>query len=83
MDLPAWVTEADAEEREQFEYHASLTDEERGAVLAAVCRTVARTLSLHTKARRALEYRDPWPESTLRALERLRGEARKLRERGP
>lgn len=53
----------------------SLTPEERLEVVASVCRSALGVLNMHSRRDHVLQHRDPMPESTLRALERLRERA--------
>jgi len=54
-----------------------MTQEQRVAALQASCLTAQRVLEAMTPAARAraLAYRDPLPESSVRALQRLRERA--------
>ena len=77
--LPGWVV-SDAESvRSEAEPYRDLTPEQRGALLAAACRAAARLLRARDDAAAVLAHRDPLPESTIRALERLRREVRERR----
>jgi hypothetical protein len=53
-----------------------LTPPERLAVVALLCRDAVTLLQMNPKADQVLAMRDPVPESTKRALARLRREAR-------
>lgn len=76
------VPEALSAEREAAHYRA-LSTAERAELLAAACRAGARLLASRPDAERAAAYADPLPESTLRALERLRAEYRARCRRSP
>ena len=81
-NLPGWVI-SDAESiRREVEPFVGMTDDERGVILAALCRDVVRILAARSDAQAALDWQDPVPESTLRHFERLRRESRELRDRG-
>ena len=58
--------------RGEVELYRGLTLEERARLLAAVCRAGARMLRSRSDAERAAEFFDPLPESSIRALARLR-----------
>lgn len=60
----------------EAEFYRSLTPRERAELLIAVCRAGAALLRSRADAERAASYADPLPESTVRALARLRAEAR-------
>ncbi len=49
-----------------------LTPEERVAIVAKVCRSALRVLSLNPKWEKVLATRDPVPQSTRQAWQRLR-----------
>lgn len=57
-------------------FYRSLTPEQRSELLLAVCRGAAALLRAREDAERASSFVDPLPESTLRALARLRAMAR-------
>lgn len=71
--------ELDPEREAQF--YRALSADQRVELLAAVCRAGAELLRSRPDAERAAQYRDPLPESTLRALERLRAQASARRQR--
>ena len=58
--------------RGEIECYAGLTVEERGRLLAAACRAAGRMLRSRADAARAAAFVDPLPESSIRALARLR-----------
>ncbi len=58
--------------RGEVELYRGLTLEERARLLAAVCRAGARMLRSRSDAERVAEFFDPLPESSIRALARLR-----------
>lgn len=68
-------------DREEFARVRAMTQEQRVAALQAACLTAQRVLEAMTpEARaRALAHRDPLPESSVRALQRLREAARAQR----
>jgi hypothetical protein len=61
--------------RGEIELYGGLTIEERARLLAAACRAGARMLRSRPDAERVAEFLDPLPESSVRALARLRREA--------
>ena len=68
-------------DREEFARVRAMTQEERIAALQASSLTAQRLLEVMTpEARvRALTFRDPLPESSLKALQRLRDKAKHAR----
>ena len=72
--LPRWVIDdRESVEREAMAYR-QMAPEERLKLLAAACRGAARLLRLRGDRERVLRYVEPLPESSQRALERLRRE---------
>ena len=71
----------DRADREEFARARAMTQEERIAALQAASLTAQRVLEVMTpEARqRALAYRDPLPESSVKALRRLREKAKHAR----
>ena len=61
-------------EREVEPYRA-LTPDQRARLLMAACRAGAELLRSRPDAERAAAFADPLPESTVRALARLRSQA--------
>jgi hypothetical protein len=59
---------------EEVAWAKSLTPEQRLEVLASLCRDTVKLLSMNPKRDRVLAIRDPVPESTVKALARLRRE---------
>ena len=57
---------------EEVAWAKGLSPEQRLAVTALLCRDVVALLQLNPKRDRVLALRDPLPESTRRALARLR-----------
>ncbi len=73
--LPGWV-EDDAESvRAEAAPYIGMTPEERARHLKAACRAAARMIRSRADAERVLAFEDPLPDSSRRALERLRREA--------
>jgi len=62
--------------------YRELNVDERRVLLAAACRAAARLLRHRADAEAALSHTDPLPSSTVRALARLRSEARVRPGRG-
>ncbi|MDI7266415.1 MAG: hypothetical protein QME96_00275 [Myxococcota bacterium] len=73
--LPAWVVDDRESVREEAAPYRLMTPEQRGALMAAACKAAARLLGVREDRRRVLAFRDPMPQSTLLALDRLRREA--------
>jgi len=57
---------------DEVERMRGLTPEERVAIVAKVCRSALRVLSLNPKWEKVLATRDPVPQSTRQAWQRLR-----------
>lgn len=72
MPLPAWAVDNASSLREEAAPYVGLTAEERARMLAAACRAGARLLRARSDAARILDHVDPLPESSERALVRLR-----------
>jgi hypothetical protein len=68
--------------REEAAPYRALSASERLALGAAASRSTLEVVRTSTHGQRALSYRDPLPNSTLRALERLRAEYRAKRGDG-
>jgi hypothetical protein len=56
----------------EAEFYRGLSPRQRAELLIAVCRAGAALLRSRADAERAASYTDPLPESTIRALARLR-----------
>jgi hypothetical protein len=68
--------------RREAEPYRHMSDEQRLELLAAACRAAARMLSLREDREKALTHSDPLPESSVRALKRLREAAKTRAEAG-
>jgi hypothetical protein len=70
-------------DRDELRRARAMTQDERVAALQSACRLATQTLaSMAPDVRaRALAWRDPLPDSTVRALSRLRAEARQKAQR--
>lgn len=79
--LPGWVVDDTESVRIEAEPYREMTPEQRGSLLAAACRAAARMLRSRDDAEAVLAHEDPLPESSRRALERLRREARQRRQK--
>jgi hypothetical protein len=77
--LPRFVPDRFDSVREEAAEWRSLTDEERIREVRACCRAARRWLAYHPDPGRALGFRDPLPESSERALARLRAQYRDRR----
>ena len=75
-EVPKWVVDDAASIADEAAPYVEMSGEERLRHLAAACRAAARLLELREDAQVALDYEDPLPESSVRALARLRAEAR-------
>jgi hypothetical protein len=73
--LPGWVVDDVTSVREEVAHLRNTTPAERWELARRCARDALWALRLGDRAERALEYRDPLPESTVAALARLRGEA--------
>ena len=73
--LPGWIVDDRESVRREAEPYRHMTPEQRAELLAAACRGMARLLRIRDDRDRVLAHTDPLPESTIRALERLRREA--------
>lgn len=79
--LPKWVTDNAASVRDEARDYVALTPAQRAALLAIACRTGTKLLRARPDAARLLERVDPLPESSERALARLRALQRAARDR--
>lgn len=61
--------------RGELESYRNLTHADRARMLAAACRAAARLLRSRPDARRATDFADPLPESSILILARLRASA--------
>lgn len=73
--LPGWVVDPKRSVREKCEPYRHMTPEERARDLWDVCSAAAQLLALNTNRSRVLSLQDPLPESSRRALARLRSQA--------
>jgi hypothetical protein len=74
---PPWVVSNEESVRREVERYRGMTTSERGAILYAVCEAAGMLSADPERFERARLWRDPLPESTVRALTRLRAEYRK------
>ena len=74
MKLPPSLDKARHTLAEEVAWAKGLTTEQRLAVLDAVCRSTIYMLAVNAKRDRVLTLRDPVPESTKRAMNRLRAQ---------
>lgn len=77
--LPGWVVDNYTSVMQESEPYRQMTPEQRSHHLALACSAAASQLVSRADRDRALQYLDPLPESTVRALERLRREYRAKR----
>lgn len=75
-ELPKWVFDNRTAVAREAAPYRMLTAEERWRATAAACRAAAQQLAHRPDRARLLDYRDPLPESSVRALQRLRAAAR-------
>lgn len=78
-NLPGWVIDDCDSVRLEAEPFREMTPEQRAVLVKAACRAMARLLQIREDRKQVLEYVDPIPEGTVRALERLRREASRSR----
>jgi hypothetical protein len=69
--LPGWIVDNATSVREEVAPYVDLRIEERWRATERCCRAAAAILRFNRNPERALAYRDPLPESTLRQLARL------------
>jgi hypothetical protein len=62
--------------KSEAEEYGPMSVEQRAFLLVAACRAAATILESRADAKVALDFVDPLPESTLRALARLRAQYR-------
>lgn len=74
VDLPGWAKRREAIDADEARRLRDMTPVQRLELLRALCRDAARLLRAmpDDRRKRALEFRDPVPESTRAALARLR-----------
>jgi hypothetical protein len=72
MPLPNWVTDNATSLRDEAAPYVGLTPQARALMLAAACRAGAKLLRARPDAQAILERTDPLPQSSERALARLR-----------
>ena len=70
--LPGWVIDNAESVREEVEPYRQMSMPERWAVTRRCCEAAVKMLRFNRHPERVLAYRDELPESTRRALERLR-----------
>lgn len=70
--LPRWVVSNSESVRREAQPYRDLTVEQRLALVRRACADAMLLLAMRPDRERALEYPDPLPESTKRALARLR-----------
>lgn len=75
--LPGWVVDDTEAVRAEAAPYRGMTVDERRILLAAACRAAARLLGHREDAEAVLSHADPLPPSTVRALARLRREAKR------
>jgi hypothetical protein len=73
--VPPWAVDDAVSVRREAAPYRELAPEARAALMAAACRAAARLLASRVDRGRVLAYRDPLPESTRRAVVRLREQA--------
>jgi hypothetical protein len=74
--LPGWVTDNRTAVAREAAPYRGLSAEARTRATAAACRAAARQLASRPDRERVLEFRDPLPESSSAALEKLRRAAK-------
>jgi len=79
--LPGWViSNHESVEREAAQYR-DMTVEQRLEILAGLCRTVPKLLEMNSQREFVIAYRAPLPQSSQRALARLRDQMKSARAR--
>jgi len=73
--LPGWVVDNDTSVRREVSPYIGMTMAERWEVTRRCCRSARSLLRFHGDPQRALDHCDRLPESSIRALERLRAAA--------
>lgn len=74
--LPGWVVDHRTSVLQKVEPYRHKTPEQRALALWDVCEASAQVLALNRNRKKVLAMQDPLPESTVRALARLRAKAR-------
>lgn len=75
FELPGWVVDDVASVRAEVAEWRDLTPEERWRLAASCARDAIWAAKASGRAEQILAYEDPLPESSVRALARLRREA--------
>ncbi len=75
MERPRWAVKNDDSIRSEVEPYRGMTQEERARDLRRACRAAVRLLAARPDRERVLAHVDPLPESSRRALARLRAQA--------
>lgn len=70
--VPAWVVDDVTSVREEAEPYRDMTPQQRATIMAMACRAAVRLLQSRIDRDRVLRHRDPLPQSTVVAMERLR-----------
>ena len=81
VERAAWPTAETMQTLEERAEHADRSPEEQIAALIAACRGAMRLIALREDRERVMSFVDPLPESTQRALARLRREYRATQKR--
>lgn len=72
MQLPKWVVDNRSSLRDEAEPYVGLSPEQRAPMVRAACRAAMRLLRARPDSALVLAHVDAVPESTERALARLR-----------
>jgi hypothetical protein len=75
VKLPGWVVDDVESVHQEVRHLRGTTPQERWQMAIACAEDALWALSLSDRAEQALTRRDPLPESTIAALQRLRREA--------
>lgn len=70
--LPGWVVDEETSIRDEVSDYVGQTPERLWKLTRMCARSAVWALGFHEDRREALGHRDPLPESTIAALERLR-----------
>ena len=74
--LPGWVIDNKTSVDEEAAPYRNMKPSQRADLMAAACRAAMRLLDVREDRERVLRHVDPLPESSVRALARLRRQAR-------
>ena len=79
MKLPGWVVDNRTSVLREVEEYRAMAPEQRLERLHLACKTALKFIEGNPDRRAVLEFRDPLPRSSVKAMERLRREAKQKR----